>query len=111
MSHWAALALSATLVSGCAGGYANQGRLERANRSPHPCYDRCQEAGMRMTGYVFMDGTATACVCAMPAEAGATASADNQQVNLAGATAAAELLRPQQQAGQAAQQQQQQAHY
>jgi len=95
-------------MSGCAAGYANQNALERDDRSPRQCYDRCQQAGLRMTGYVFMERTATACVCAVPPAAGATASVDDQQVNLAGATAAAEILRQQQIAAQQAAQQQQQ---
>lgn len=100
MRYCITILLSAALFSGCAAGYANNRALERDNRSPRQCWDRCNDAGMRMVGYVFMWSAATACVCAMPEQ-----QVSNRDVALRSASAA---VVAQQRADEEAQQQQQQ---
>ncbi len=102
-----ALTAGLCLTVGCNRGFAGQGTLERQDRTPRACFTRCQEAGMRMAGYVFLDSEATACVCAMNPNQAVSRRDDDQQLTLTAAAAAARLVQRQQAAAAARSQQQQ----
>ncbi|NOY92918.1 MAG: hypothetical protein GXP55_17175 [Deltaproteobacteria bacterium] len=104
-----ALAAGLCLTLGCNRGFAGQSTLERQDRTPGACFERCQEAGMRMTGYVFLNSEATACVCAMNPDQTASRRDDDQQLALTAAAAAARLVQQEQEAIAQQQQQQRQA--
>ena len=79
-------------LSGCYRGYKDASDLEADNRGPSACAKSCKDLGMRMSAFVLVESTTSACVCSPAATTGETDDA------AAAASAAHVLLEQQRQA-------------
>ncbi|MGD8861795.1 MAG: hypothetical protein PVI30_17425 [Myxococcales bacterium] len=93
------------LVLGCAGCATSFQGSARFPGGPKGCYDKCDEAGMKMTNFVYVGEYSTGCVCGLDRRKDADARARSGAPESAATTAAAvgvvmQMRRQQQQAAQ-----------
>jgi hypothetical protein len=82
----AILCLSLFGLSGCATSFKGDAKFPGG---PRGCYDRCEQAGLMMTNYVFVGEYSTGCVCSLKAKSASAAIDGPKQHAASAATAAA----------------------